>query len=430
MDALQIINAKRECKELSFSEIEFMVNGYVNDTIPDYQMSAFLMAICINGLSIKETTYLTKVMVNSGETIDLSFLKTTVVDKHSTGGVGDKISLIVLPIVASLGIPVAKMSGRGLGHTGGTIDKLESFKGFRTELSEDEFKDIVRNNGLSIIGQSENIVPADKKLYALRDVTGTVNSIPLIASSIMSKKIALGANAIILDIKVGKGAFMKDIESAELLAHTMIGIGKELNKKVVAVLTRMDQPLGYEIGNAMEVKEAIILLKNYYVPQDLFDVSVEIASQMICLSDPKIKLSEAKERVLENINNGKAYDKLVELIHAQGGDIESLTKLTAKYETHIKSKIVGHVTQIDTQKIGNIVGLLGAGRLTKEDKIDHSAGITIHVKLGDRITKDDILFTVNTNQPLEEHVIDELHETIATTALSIEKLPTVIKVIS
>lgn len=395
---VEIINKKKRNIELSESEINFMIQGYTNNEIPDYQMSAFLMAVYFTGMTNNEVSALTKSMINSGDTVDLSFINDTVVDKHSTGGVGDKVSLIVVPLVASLGIPIIKMSGRGLGHTGGTVDKLESIKGFKTELSNEQLISNIKNHKIALIAQTGNIAPADKKIYALRDVTGTVDSLPLIASSIMSKKIATGVDGIVLDVKVGDGAFMKTVEEAKKLSKLMVNIGENLNKKVVAILTPMDQPLGKEIGNINEVQEAVNLLKNESYDDDLMEVSLEVAAQMAQMSSKyeNVEIEEIKSLLIENIKSGKAYEKFTELVKVQGGDIDSI--FITKYEDIyiIKSDMDGYVNEIKTEELGYIASQLGAGRITKDSVLDHHAGLTINVKLGDKVTKGQVLLTGRT----------------------------------
>lgn len=400
MRMYDIILKKRNGEELTKEEIQFFINGYTEGTIPDYQASALLMAIYFKGMSKSETAELTMAMVNSGETVDLSAIKGVKVDKHSTGGVGDKISLIVIPLVASLGIPVAKMSGRGLGHTGGTIDKLESIPGFRTELTGDEFIDNVNNYKMAISGQSGNLVPADKKLYALRDVTATIDSIPLIASSIMSKKIASGADCIVLDVKVGSGAFMKSVEEAYVLAETMVEIGKSLNRKTIAVVTDMSQPLGHEVGNSNEIIEAIEVLKGKG-SKDETQVALTIASYMAVLGGAFEDFEKAHIALEEVIRSGKAIDKLKLLIQIQGGNPDVVDKIEilpqAKYHIEVRSKKGGYVNSIDAESIGISAMLLGAGRRTKEDRIDFSAGISMKKKVGDKSNPGDILCVLHTN---------------------------------
>lgn len=387
MRMFDIIEKKKNKQELTKEEIKFVVENYTNGNIPDYQMSALLMAICINGMNDNEINYLTYYMLNSGDRIDLSMFNNTV-DKHSTGGVGDKTTLIVTPIVASLGDKVAKMSGRGLGFTGGTVDKLESIKGYNISLTKDEFINQVRDINIALIGQSSSIALADKKIYALRDVTATVESIPLIASSIMSKKIASGAKNLVLDVKVGKGAFMKDIESAKKLATQMVKIGMSFNINTVALLTNMDIPLGNNIGNILEVKEAIDVLNNKG-PSDLREVSIYIATLMHSITN-NISFNESYKMVINSINSGKAYAKFKELVSRQGGILEFDNPT---YEYKIYSKKEGYINSMDTERIGKISVSLGAGRLTKEDQIDYTAGIVINKKINDYVKVGDLIAT-------------------------------------
>jgi len=429
MNTVEIINKKKYGEALSYEEIEYMIDGYVNDTIPDYQIASWLMAVYFQGLNSDETSALTDFMVKSGETIDLSFLNTTVVDKHSTGGVGDKVSLVVAPIITSLGIPFAKMSGRGLGHTGGTVDKLESIKGFHTELPLDRFKEQVQELGIALVGQSGNLVPADKKIYALRDVTGTVDSIPLIASSIMSKKIASGADAIVLDIKVGNGAFMKTEEEARKLAETMVAIGKKLNRETVAVLTNMDQPLGTEVGNGNEVLEAVKLLRDQEYSQDLYDVSVEIAAQMVYLAGKATTEEQGRKLVEEVIQNGDAYEKFVTFIEAQDGDMSSIHEIEAKQSIDVTAEKAGYISSVETQQMGEAAMLLGAGRKTKDDQIDHQVGITFHIKLGDKLQAGDKLATIHTNIEDNAAVIQKIKDAITISESPVQVNPSVIDVI-
>ncbi len=387
MRMFDIIEKKKNKQELTKEEIKFVVENYTNGNIPDYQMSALLMAICINGMNDNEINYLTYYMLNSGDRIDLSMFNNTV-DKHSTGGVGDKTTLIVTPIVASLGDKVAKMSGRGLGFTGGTVDKLESIKGYNISLTKDEFINQVRDINIALIGQSSSIALADKKIYALRDVTATVESIPLIASSIMSKKIASGAKNLVLDVKVGKGAFMKDIESAKKLATQMVKIGMSFNINTVALLTNMDIPLGNNIGNILEVKEAIDVLNNKG-PSDLREVSIYIATLMHSITN-NISFNESYKMVINSINSGMAYEKFKELVSRQGGVLEFDNPT---YEYKIYSKKEGYINSMDTERIGKISVSLGAGRLTKEDQIDYTAGIVINKKINDYVKVGDLIAT-------------------------------------
>lgn len=394
MNIIDIITKKKNNEELTYEEIEFAINGYINGTIKDYQISSLLMAILINGMNDEETINLTKVMINSGELVDLSHIDGIIVDKHSTGGVGDKTSLILVPLVASVGVKIAKMSGRGLGHTGGTIDKLESIEGFKVTLSNDEFIKQVNNVGCAIISQTKNIVPADKMLYALRDVTGTTESIPLIASSIMSKKIASGASAIVIDVKVGNGALMKTKEDATKLANLMIKIGDSYNKKVVCILSNMEEPLGKSIGNGLEVLEAIETLKGNG-PKDLEDLVLTLGSIMTSLS-LNISESEAKEKLIINIKNGKALDKFYEFIKAQGGNINNIK--IEENKVSIKSSKDGFIKSIDTYKIGEIARKIGAGRLNKEDQINHGVGLILNKKVGELLFENEELLKIYGNK--------------------------------
>lgn len=400
MRAIDIINKKKEGEHLSKEEIEFMVSGYTNGVIPDYQMSAFLMAVYFRDMDIEEISNLTLSYVNSGDTIDLSSVNGIKVDKHSSGGVGDKISLIVIPLVASVGIPVAKMSGRGLGHTGGTIDKLEAIEGFNTNLDMNTFISNVNKYKMAIAGQTANLTPADKKTYALRDVTGSVDSIPLIASSIMSKKIAAGADAIVLDVKVGYGAFMKSLDKALQLAETMVYIGKKLNRKTIALVTNMDEPLGHEVGNSNEVMEVIEVLKGNGV-EDETTIALTIAAYMCILGGAFEDFNSAYIHLENVIRSGKAVEKFRELIKIQGGNtdiIDNPHKLPiSKYHIEIKAEESGYVQLIKADSIGIAAMLLGAGRKTKNDKIDVSAGITINKKCGEKVDKGDIIFILHTN---------------------------------
>lgn len=400
MRMVDLIDKKQHKKELTTDEIYWMVNGYTQDQIPDYQMSAMLMAIYFNDMTDLERTTLTVAMAESGDQIDLSEIEGIKVDKHSTGGVGDTTTLILAPLVASLGVPVAKMSGRGLGHTGGTIDKLESIEGFTVELTEEAFINLVNTNKLAVVGQSGNLTPADKKLYALRDVTGTVQSIPLIAASIMSKKIASGSDAIVLDVKVGAGAFMKTIDDARELAHAMVRIGNQAGRRTMAVISDMSQPLGFAVGNALEVQEAIDTLKGKG-PADLTELCLVLGSQMAHAAGIGKDLTEAKERVRENLFNGKALETFKVFLRAQGGNDsivdhpEYLPQATYTEEVHAKQ--TGVVSAIDADTVGVASMLLGAGRATKDDVIDMAAGLILHKKVGDSVQKGDILTTLYSN---------------------------------
>lgn len=384
MNIYDIIEKKKNKIELNKEEIDFFIKGYTNGEIPDYQISALLMAICINGMTDEEIYYLTMAMVESGETIDLSQIQGITVDKHSTGGVGDKTTLIVMPIVASLGGKVAKMSGRGLGHTGGTIDKLEAIEGFKVQLEREQFINQVNTIGASLISQSGNLTPADKKIYALRDVTATVDSIPLIASSVMSKKIAAGSKAILLDVKMGSGAFMKTQEEARKLAEKMVRIGTQAGRKTIALITNMDIPLGNAIGNELEVKEAIDVLKGKG-PEDLKELCIELATYMIMMCNGKDK-NECRKMVEESIDTGTAYRKLKEIVEAQGGKLESIESSKEDIEKlAIYAPQSGYIVHMDTEEIGKISTKLGAGRQTKEDTINYKAGIILKAKAGDYV---------------------------------------------
>lgn len=375
MNIQEIIIKKRDKKELSKEEIEFFVQGYTKGTITDYQAAALIMAIYINGMNEQEIVDLTMAMANSGDRIDLSKLETAIVDKHSTGGVGDKITLIVSPLLASLGVPIAKMSGKGLGYTGGTIDKLQSIPGYRVEIEEEEFIQNIQKIGISLISQTKSIAPADKKIYALRDAISCTDHIALIASSIMSKKIASGADKIVLDVTVGSGAFMKEKESAEKLANIMIQIGKLAGKETVCILTNMNQPLGYAVGNSLEVIEAIQCLKGD-LPNDVKEVVLEIGSYMLKLAGKGNNINENKEKIKKAIEDGSGFKKLKELVKNQGGDISCLEDMNkfkkAEYILPVISEKTGIVTKLDAEKIGTISCKLGAGREKKEDKIDES----------------------------------------------------------
>ena len=394
MNIVDIINKKRLNKELTQEEITFFVDGYVQGTINDYQMSSLLMAICINGMSYEETSNLTEVMLHSGDTIDLSMLKGIKVDKHSTGGVGDKTTMILLPLVAACGVTAPKMSGRGLGFTGGTIDKLESIPGFKTNLTNEEFINQVEKIGCSVVSQTGNLVPADKKIYALRDVTGTVESIPLIASSIMSKKLASGADKIVIDLKVGNGALMKNLEDAKTLATTMVEIGKRHNKEVVCLLTDMNQPLGNAIGNALEVKESIDVLDGKG-PKDIRNLVIVLATIMVSLG-LNISTEEANKLVLEKLSSKEGLKKFKEMVAMQGGDIDAI-KVSDKVVS-IKSKKTGFVKSINTDMLGEIVRKLGGGRYNKEDNIDPSVGIVLSVKQSDYVLEDEEILKVYINE--------------------------------
>ena len=394
MNIQEIIAKKREKIELSKEEIDYFVKGYTLGEITDYQAAALVMAIFLNGMSEREITYLTLAMAYSGDVLDLSSLG-EVIDKHSTGGVGDKITLILMPVIASLGLPVAKMSGRGLGFTGGTIDKLESIPGYNTSISVEEFKENVKKIGLSLMGQTLNLAPADKKLYALRDSIACTESIPLIASSIMSKKIAAGANKIVIDVTCGSGAFMKNKEDALKLANIMTQIGALAGKETVCIITPMDEPLGYAVGNTLEVIEAVDILKNKYMPEDVKHIVEDLGANMLKLAGKVQDLEEGKRQVLENIRNGKAYEKFLELVKSQGGDIsyiENTDKFEkAKYIVPIKADKDGVISKIDAYTVGKMSCYLGAGREKKEDSINNKVGFIFNKKVGDKVNANDII---------------------------------------
>lgn len=390
MDIVGIIDKKRLNKPLTEHEIIYFVNEYMKGNIKDYQASALLMAICLNGMTEEEVFTLTEAMYRSGECLDLSSIQGIKIDKHSTGGVGDKTTLILAPLVASLGINVAKMSGRGLGHTGGTIDKLESIPGFQTSISLERFITQVNQIQIALVGQMGNLVPADKKIYALRDVTGTVESIPLIASSIMSKKLASGADKLVLDVKVGKGALMKNLEDARKLANLMIKIGKKAKKEVVCVLTNMEEPLGTHIGNVLEVEESIEFLKGNYA-SDLYELVMTLGSIMVHLAR-SIDEKQARKLLEENLKSGKGYEKFKEFISFQGGNLEKLQKSSKVIS--IKSNQTGYINCIHTLELGELVRAIGAGRYQKEDSIDYQVGIVLNKKVGDFVLKEEELLKI------------------------------------
>lgn len=397
MNIIDIITKKKNKEILSKEEIEYTINEYVKGNIKDYQMSSLLMAICINKMNDEEILNLTNSMLNSGEKIDLSSIPGIKVDKHSTGGIGDKTTLILVPLVASLGVKVAKMSGRGLGYTGGTIDKLESIEGFNVALDRKDFTNEVTNIGASIVSQTGNLVPADKKLYALRDVSGTVESVALIASSIMSKKLASGADKFVIDVKVGSGALMKNLNDAKELATTMIKIGKNYNKEVICFLTNMDFPLGLNIGNGLEVIEAIDVLRNNG-DENLTNLVVELATYMVSIG-LNISIEKAREMVLENLKNGQAYKKLVEIINYQNGNIEKIAKSINKIDIYSDNE--GYINSIDALEVGKFVHELGAGRSNKDDKIDYGVGIVLNKKINDYVLNGEKLLTVYYNKTID-----------------------------
>ncbi len=401
MNIQEIISKKRDKKELTKEDIHYFVTEYVAGNITDYQAAALVMAIYLNGMTKEETTNLTIEMANSGEILDLSEIGKTVVDKHSTGGVGDKITIVLTPIIASLGIPVAKMSGRGLGFTGGTVDKLESIPGYNTAISMDRFIASVKNIGISLIGQTANLAPADKKLYALRDSIACVENIPLISSSIMSKKIAAGADKIVLDVTVGSGAFMQTKEDAIKISKMMKDIGELAGRETVCILTNMDEPVGHAVGNILEIKETIECLKGN-IPEDIKEIILTIGSYIIKLAGEGDNLEENRKRILENIENGKAYNKFLELIKNQDGDIsyiENPDKFDkAKYIMPVYAEQSGYVEKLDARSIGEASVKLGAGRIKKEDGIDFAVGFYINKKIGDKVEAGDILAYVHANE--------------------------------
>ena len=404
---LEIINKKRLGKELNYKELYTIFNGYLEGNVADYQMSAFLMAICINGMTDEEVFALTKIFIDSGDSLDLSNIEGIKVDKHSTGGIGDKTTLVVAPIVASLGIPVIKMSGRGLGYTGGTIDKLESIKGYRIDLSENEILKQMNDINIVITGQTADLVPMDKVIYALRDVTSTVSSIPLIASSIMSKKIACGADKIIIDIKVGNGALIQTKEDAKKLSSLMIRIGEFYNREVRTIISDMNTPLGITIGNSLEVLEAIDVLRGKEKKNDFVNLCIELASNMVSMA-LRIPYAEAEMKVMESIKNKSAYKKFEEMVEAQGGKID---KIKVSNKVHfVKAPCSGEIKKINALEWGKISLHLGAGKENITDKIDYTVGIKLNKLLGDKVKKGDVLATVYYNKKLPEIKIDNIYK--------------------
>ena len=411
MDIIEIIIAKKDGKALTKEQIHYFIKSLIDRTIEDYQVSALLMAITINGMNSEETAYLTEEMRVSGDVWDLSDIPGLKIDKHSTGGVGDKVSLILGPLVASCGAKMAKMSGRGLGHTGGTLDKMESIPGMKINLTKDEFKKQVKEIGLAIIGQDKTIDPADKRLYELRDVTGTVQSIPLIASSIMSKKLASGADCILLDVKCGKGAFMKNYEDAKILATEMVNIGKQLKKNVKAEITDMNQPLGKAVGNNLEIKEVIETLKGNG-PKDLVEICLSSGSILLVQAELFKNVEDARKALLENIKNGKAFEKFKEFVKAQGGDLDYIDHPekfpVSKNLIEIKSDNEGYIKTIDALEIGLGSCHLGGGRMKLTDVIDMSAGIILNKKVGDFVKKGELLCTLHTNKDKVDHIVEKV----------------------
>ncbi|WP_227935080.1 pyrimidine-nucleoside phosphorylase [Alkalihalobacillus deserti] len=426
MRMVDLIEKKRDGQELTKEEIRFAIEGYTKGDIPDYQISAFAMAIFFQDMTTNERAELTMAMVESGDQIDLSAIDGIKVDKHSTGGVGDKTTIALAPLVAAVGVPVAKMSGRGLGHTGGTIDKLEAIPGFNVEIDTTQFTELVNKNKLAVVGQTGNLTPADKKLYALRDVTATVNSIPLIASSIMSKKIASGADAIVLDVKTGSGAFMKELEQSKELAEAMVAIGKNLGRDTIAIISDMNQPLGRTIGNALEVKEAIDMLRGEG-PDDLRELCLTLGSQMVYLAKKASSIKEARKKLEEVIANGKALETLKVFIKSQNGDasiVDYPEKLpAAKYLIDIKTKETGTVSSIVADKMGTAAMLLGAGRATKDSTIDLAVGLVLNKKIGDRVEVGDSLVTVHANKQEISQVIEMILSAYSITDKGIERPP-------
>ena len=415
MRMVDLIEKKRDGKALSQAEIQYIIDNYTKGQIPDYQMSALLMAIYYEDMTDEEITQLTLAMAHSGEVIDLSSIEGIKVDKHSTGGVGDTTTLVLAPLVAAVGVPVAKMSGRGLGFTGGTLDKLESIPGFQIEIEDEAFIRIVNESKVAVIGQSGDLAPADKKLYALRDVTATVSSIPLIASSIMSKKIAAGADAIVLDVTTGEGAFMKDLDQAKRLAETMVRIGKLAQRQVMAVVSDMSQPLGEAVGNGLEVVEAIETLQGHG-PEDLLEMCYILGAQMVVLAKRAENLTEARELLEEALTSGRALAKFKEMIRNQGGDDSVVDQperlVTAKYRIELPAKEAGVVTKLVANEIGVAAMLLGAGRQTKEDTINYGVGLKLHKKIGDAVAVGESLVTIYTDTQDVTEVKERLYKNI------------------
>lgn len=426
MRAVDLIRKKRDGQELTSEEIGFLVKGYSEGQIPDYQMSAWAMAVYYQGMSARETADLTMAMAGSGDTIDLGSIRGIKVDKHSTGGVGDKTTVVLGPLVAAAGVPVAKMSGRGLGHTGGTIDKLEAISGFSVELTKEQFFRQVNEIGLAVVGQSGNMTPADKKLYALRDVTATVDSIPLIASSVMSKKIAAGADAIVLDVKTGSGAFMKTLEDSIRLAKAMVDIGTQVGRRTVAVISDMDQPLGHAIGNALEIKEAVATLRGDG-PADLEEVCLILASHMLILGGKASSEEEAKAMLAEQIKSGQALEKLKQMVAAQGGNTEQIGRPEllpeAELKVDVKATAGGYVESIQAEEIGLAAMMLGAGRETKESVIDLAAGVELRKKIGDPVEAGETLAVLHLNRSHEAGLAEAERRILNAYGISSTKVP-------
>lgn len=423
MNIIELIEKKKNNEKLSYEELKYIVDGYLDGSIKDYQMSSFLMAICLTSMSDDEVFDLTKIMIDSGEIMDLSKISGIKVDKHSTGGIGDKTSLVVLPIVSSCGVPVCKMSGRGLGITGGTIDKLESINGFKTNLTEEEFINEVNDIKMAIVSQTKNLVPADKKIYALRDVTGTTDSIPLIASSIMSKKIASGSDKILLDVKFGSGAFMKNIDDAKKLANLMVKIGKSFNKETVCILSNMDYPLGSSIGNLVEVKEAIDTL-DHKGNKDFLDFCLVLSSYMVSMGK-NISLDDALDLCYEKYNDKTALNKLYDFIKYQGGNLDTTDELENKIL--IKSDKEGYLNDLDTKNIALFVNSLGAGRVNKEDIINHNVGLVFNKFIGDKVNINDELCTIYSNNKIDDNKIKEFFKISDTKCNKIKLIYDIVK---
>lgn len=433
MRFVDIINKKRYNQELTDEEIQFFIDGVTDGSIPDYQVSALLMAIVLNGMSERETVRLSEAMMNSGDVLDLSSIEGIKSDKHSTGGVGDKTTMALGPMVAACGLKVAKMSGRGLGHTGGTLDKLESIEGFNCFLTEEQFKKQVQEIGIAVIGQTGDLVPADKKLYALRDVTGTVESIPLIASSIMSKKLACGSNTILLDVKYGEGAFMHTIEDATKLAKAMINIGNSLGRNTMAMITDMNQPLGNAIGNAIEIKEAVATLKGHG-PKDFTELCMQAAEIMLIQGKVATTKDEARKMLEEAISSGRAFETFKKMVKAQGGNVAMIEDTSllpqSKYKTEIKSRKSGNVKVIHSHKLGILAMQLGAGRATKEEDVNHAVGIELCCKRGAKVSEGDTVCVVYHDEELKQEWIDELYDSFELTYKEVEPNPLIEKILS
>lgn len=433
MRFVDIINKKRYNEELTDKEIQFFVDSVTDGSIPDYQVSALLMAIVLNGMNERETSYLAKAMMHSGDVIDLTSIEGIKADKHSTGGVGDKTSMALGPLVAACGLKVAKMSGRGLGHTGGTLDKLESIEGFNCFLTEEEFKKQVSEVGIAIIGQTGDLVPADKKLYALRDVTGTVESIPLIASSIMSKKLASGSDTILLDVKYGEGAFMHTIEDATKLAEAMISIGNSLGRNTMAMITDMNQPLGNTIGNAIEIREAIETLKGHG-PKDFTELCMQAAEIMLMQGKVAENKEEARKMLDEVVASGKAFETFKDMVKAQGGNVDMIENPEllpqSKFKTEIKSEESGNVKVLHSERLGVLAMQLGAGRETKEQDVNHAVGLELACKRGYKVNKGDTICIVYHDEELKPQWVDELYHAFELTNEEVAPQPIIEKVLS